>query len=140
VQARPRHSNKRFEEFLKAEGIKRRLTVPHTPEQNGTTERKNRTLIDMVRCMLLQAGLSTGFWAEAVLTANYLRNRCPTKSLNGRTPFEIWMDRLPNLKHLRTFGMRTYILNKDPRKKKFDSRSKTDIFIGYSDRVKAYRV
>jgi len=134
------YCNRRFEEFLKAEGIKRRLTVPHTPEQNGIAERKNRTLIDMARCMLLQARLSTGFWAEAVSTANYLRNRCPTKSLNGRTPFEIWMDRLPNLRHLRIFGMRAHILNKDPRKKKFDSRSKTGIFIGYSDSVKAYRI
>lgn len=94
----------------------------------------------MARCMLLQANLSTGFWAEAVSTANYLRNRCSTKSLNGKTPFEIWTNRVPSLKHLRTFGMKAYILNKDPRKKKFDSRSKTGIFIGYSDKSKAYRV
>jgi transposase InsO family protein len=79
--------NNDFEKLLKKRGITRRLTVPYNPEQNGISERKNRTLLDMARCLLIESGLPSSFWAEAVNTANYLRNRCPSKSLNGKIPY-----------------------------------------------------
>ena len=85
--------NKELDFYLKEHGIVRRLTVPHNPEQNGTSERKNRTLLEMAWCILMQSGLPPGFWAEAISTANYIRNRCPTKSLNGKTPYEAWTAR-----------------------------------------------
>ncbi|GJQ68569.1 hypothetical protein Trydic_g17126 [Trypoxylus dichotomus] len=59
------------------------------PEQNGVSECKNRTLLDMAHCLMMQTELPSQFWAEAVYTANYIRNRCPTRSLNSRTPYEI---------------------------------------------------
>jgi len=62
--------NQEFDEYLISEGIKRRLTTTHTPEQNGIAERKNRTLVEMSRCLLLQFDLPPSFWAEAVSTAN----------------------------------------------------------------------
>jgi len=74
---------------LKESGIQRRLTIPYTPEQNGIAERKNRTLIETARCLLGQSGLPTSFWAKAVNTANYIRNRYITKALNGHTPYEL---------------------------------------------------
>jgi len=45
--------SKEFEQFLKENGIQRRLSVPYNPEQNGTAERKNRTLLDVARCLLI---------------------------------------------------------------------------------------
>lgn len=69
--------NKEFGLFLEENGIKQRLSIPYNPEQNGTAERKNRTLLEMARCLLIQSGLPSSFWAEAVSTANYIRNRCP---------------------------------------------------------------
>lgn len=80
--------NKKFDEYLSAQGIQRRLATAYTPEQNGVAERKNRTLVDSVRCLLLQSGLSPSFWAEAIHIANYIKNRCPTKKLGGRIPHE----------------------------------------------------
>lgn len=80
--------NKEFDEYLKTQGIQRRLTTAYTPEQNGVAERKNRTLVDSARCLLLQSGLPLSFWAEAIFTANHIRNRYPTKRLDGRTPHE----------------------------------------------------
>lgn len=81
--------NKKFDDFSRKEGIKRRLTVPCTPQQNGIAERKSRTLIEMARCMMHHAGRPPGFWAEAINTANFIRNRCPTIALKGEIPYTV---------------------------------------------------
>lgn len=132
--------NKEFDEFLETSGIKRRLTVPHTPQQNGVAERKNRTLLDMARCMLIQSKLPPSFWAEAMHTANHIRNRCPSKILNGSTPFEVWHKRPPIVSYFRIFGSKAYYLDKTQNKGKFQPKSIPCIFLGYSTTSKAYRV
>lgn len=134
------YCSKEFEEFLKTEGIKRRLTIPHTPQQNGIAERKNRTLVEMGRCMIIQSELPASFWAEAIATANYVRNRCITRNLNGKTPFEVLYGNRPDVKHFRIFGEEAYTLDKNPGKGKFDARGIKCQFVGYDDRSKAYRV
>ena len=80
------------------------MTVPKTPEQNGMAERMNRTLVESVRSMLADAKLPHPFWAEALSTAVYLRNRGPTKVVSGMTPFEAWTKKKPSVSHLRVFG------------------------------------
>ncbi|KAG5323483.1 POLX protein, partial [Pseudoatta argentina] len=134
------YCNSEFDAFLREHGIGRRLTTTYTPEQNGVSERRNRTLVEMARCLLIQSQLPPSFWAEAVNTSNYIRNRCPSSSLNGRTPFEAWTGKLPDVSHFRSFGQKVYVLNRDPKKGKFDDRSKKGIFLGYSDVSKGYRV
>ncbi|KRZ63393.1 Retrovirus-related Pol polyprotein from transposon TNT 1-94 [Trichinella nativa] len=57
------------------------VTIPETRQQNGVAERMNRTLVEKARTMLIDANLSPDLCVEAVGTANYLRNRCPTKTL-----------------------------------------------------------
>lgn len=132
--------NREFDNLLKTKGIRRRLTVPHNPEQNGVSERKNRTLMEMARCMLIESGLPPSFWAEAVNTANYIRNRCPSRSLGGKTPFELWTGRNPCVKQFRVFGSKVLFLDRRPGKGKLEPRSKEGIFVGYSDSSKGYRV
>ena len=73
-----RYTSKKFEKYLKKNGIKHELTVPKSPEQNGVAERMNRTLVESIRSMLADSKLPKRFWAEALSTATYLRNRCPT--------------------------------------------------------------
>ena len=68
------YCNREFDAYLEKCGIVRRLTIPHTPEQNGVAERKNRTLLEATRCMLIQAGQPGSFWAEAISTANHIQN------------------------------------------------------------------
>ena len=70
------------------EGMEHQLTVGYTPEQNGVSERKNRTIMETTRAMLMEKGLSKTFWAEAVSTTVYLLNRCPTKVIQDKTPVE----------------------------------------------------
>ena len=77
-----------FERLLEIEGIRHERTIPKTPQQNGVAERHNRTLVEMVRSMLLDSKLPQKFWGEAISTAVYLCNRSPTKALESMTPFE----------------------------------------------------
>lgn len=132
--------NKGFDEYLSESGIGRRLTVTHTPEQNGVAERKNRTLVEMARCLLIQSGLPSSFWGEAINTANYIRNRCPSRSIEGGTPFEKWTGKAPDVSDFREFGSEVFTLDREPSKGKFQPRSKKGIFVGYSEQSKAYRV
>lgn len=132
--------NGKFYLFLRECGIERRLTVLYNPEQNGVAERKNRTLVEVARCMLIEFDLTSSFSAEAILTANYVRKRCPTSSLNGRTPYEKWHRQIPDISHLREFGSRAYALDRNPTRGKFDARSRKCIFLGYSEQSKGYRV
>jgi hypothetical protein len=129
-----------LEDFLKQEGIRHELTVEYTPQQNGVAERKNRSLVETARCLMIQSGLSASFWAEAILTANHIRNRCPSRSLGGEIPFKMRTRRTPIVSYFRKFGTTAFTLDKTPGKGKFDSRSKKCIFIGYSVQSKAYRL
>lgn len=134
------YCSKEFDKYLEKCGIQRRLTVPHTPQQNGVAERKNRTLVESARCMMSESNMSSGFWAESIAVANHVRNRCPSRSLDGKSPFEIWREKLPDLSHLRTFGCKVVILNKALNKGKMDNPGKVGYFVGYSDVSKGYRV
>jgi len=134
------YCNTAFDQFLEREGIHRRLSIPHTPQQNGVAERMNRTIMDMARCLMLQSQLPRGFWAEAIVAACYIRNRCPTSSLGGDIPYEKWTNKPVSLDHLRVFGSNVYILDKVQGKDKFAARSKKGIFVGYPREAKGYRV
>lgn len=82
----------------------------------------------------------TGFWADAVVTACYVRNRCPTSTLNGGIPFEKWTGTTVDLSNIRAFGTKAFVLNKTPGKDKFEARTKEGIFVGYPRATKGYRI
>jgi hypothetical protein len=69
------------------------------PQQNGVAERRNRTLMDMVRSMLSYTTLPISLWKEALKTAVHILNRVPSKSV-PKTPYEMWTDRKPTLNYL----------------------------------------
>ena len=94
-----------FTTFLKDSGIEHDTTTAYSSPSNGTAERLNRTLFDMARPALIKSKIPTPFWAEALDSANKVRNRLPTKSLaNNKSPHEAWFGKKPSLKHLRQFG------------------------------------
>ena len=127
-------------ELPKREGIRHEYTVPKTPEQNGVAERMNRTLVESLRSMLSDAKLPHKFWAEALATAVYLRNRSPTKPVTGMTPFEAWTGKKPNVKHLRIFGCTAYAHIPKDERQKLDSKSRKCILLGYGTETKGYRL
>lgn len=131
--------SKEFASFCDEEGIKRELTAPYTPEQNGVAERKNRTVVEMARSMLKSKGLPDNFWAEGVAAAVYLLNISPTKSVWNMTPYEAWYGNKPSVSHLRVFGCLCYAL-RTTEKHKLEEKSQKYIFIGYCSQLKAYRL
>ena len=90
----------RFTKYCNEKGIARQFTNPYCPEQNGVAERLNRTIVEGARSILYGAKLPLRFWAEAVSTVVYLRNRSPTSSLKGLTPFECWFKEKPDVSNL----------------------------------------
>ena len=131
--------SKEFEEYLRAKGIHHELSAPYSPAQNGVAERLNRTLMESARTMMAQAGLSEKYWAEAVATAAYLRNRRATRSLKKMTPYERWYGRKPNLAHLRVFGCVAYAYVPDSnRNGKLSKKAERLRFVGYSLQTKGY--
>ena len=100
----------------------------------------NRTLVEMVRAMLADAKLPKKFWAEALSTAVYLRNRCPTKAVEGMTPVEAWTGEKPGVGHLRAFGCVAYAHVAKDERQKLDMKSRKCIFLGYCTETKGYRL
>ncbi|KAK3737381.1 hypothetical protein QZH41_011519 [Actinostola sp. cb2023] len=129
-----------FDIFLKSEGVVHQTTVPKTPQQNGVAERLNRTLVESVRSMLVQAKLPQKFWVEALNTAVYLHNRSPTRSLEGLTPYEAWTGSKPDVSNLKCFGCTAYAHIPKDERKKLDPKARKCVFLGYGTDTKAYRL
>jgi len=128
----------KFEEFLKSEGVRHECTIPKTPEQNGVAERLNRTLVETVRSMLIDSKLPHKFWAEALSTATYLRNRSPTKAIGRMTPHEAWTKEKPQVEHLCVFGCDTYAHVPKDERQKLDSKMRKCVLLGYGQETKGY--
>ena len=127
-----------FNAFLKDRGIIHQCTTPYTPQQNGLAERKNRSLMEMARCMLNGKKLPHKFWLEAVMCANYVLNRCPTKAITTITLYEAWTGHKPNVGHMRIFGSLAYAFVPPQQRHKLQDKATKCIFVGYSKESKGY--
>jgi len=94
--------------------------------------------MEMARCML--GNLPNFLWREAVSTSIYILNRCPTKAIQGKTPFEAWSGRKPNISHLRVFGCVAFSFVVSEKRKKLDQKVEKCIFVGYESQHRGYRL
>ena len=78
-----------FAKFLQEHGIVAQYTMSGSPDQNGVVERRNQTLLDMVRSIRSNVKLPQFLWIDALKTAAYILNRVPTKAVS-KTPFELF--------------------------------------------------
>nr|GEU84315.1 putative ribonuclease H-like domain-containing protein [Tanacetum cinerariifolium] len=129
-----------MKQFCNMKGIKREFSVARTPQQNGVAERKNRTLIEATRTMLVDSKLPTIFWAEAVNTACYVLNRALIIKPHNKTPYELIYRRPPLIDFMKPFRCPVTILNTRDHLGKFDGKANERFFIGYSVVSKAMRV
>ena len=129
-----------FNQFCSSNGIARQLTASYTPQQNGVAERKNRTVMNMVRSMLSEKQIPREFWSEAVNWATHILNRCPTTALKEVTPEEAWSGNKPSVHYFRVFGCVAYVHVSDNRRSKLDAKSEKCILLGVSEESKAYRL
>ena len=120
--------------------IKRQMTAPYTPQQNGVVERRNRSIMEMARSMLKSMKLPGKFWGEAVRHAVYLLNRLPTRPMGEKTPFEAMNGRKPHLGHLKVFGCLAHAKQTTPHLKKLEDRSQKLVYFGVEEGSKAHRL
>ncbi|GJU16527.1 putative ribonuclease H-like domain-containing protein [Tanacetum coccineum] len=132
--------NSVMNQFYEMKGIKREFSVARTPQQNGVAERRNRTLIEATRTMLVDSKLPTTFWAEAVNTACYVLNRVLVIKPHNKTPYELIHGRTPLIDFMKPFGCPVTILNTRDHLGKFDGKADEGFFVGYSVVSKAMRV
>ncbi|KAJ0951185.1 putative RNA-directed DNA polymerase [Helianthus annuus] len=126
--------------FYTKQGILLETTCPHTPQQNGVVERKHRHLLDTARALRFEANLPKRFWGECVLTAAYIINRLPSKTLDDKTPYEILYNQKPEYDHMRVFGCLTYFWSIETKGDKFEVRGRPGIFLGYPQGTKGYKI
>ena len=131
--------NAPLEEFFAAKGTLQQTSVAYTPQQNGAAERLNRTLLERVRAMLADSGLPQNVWAEAVYTANFIRNRSPVSG-RDKTPFELFLGTKPDVGELRIFGATAYAQVPAAKRNKLQVRSQRGVLVGYQPNSKGYRV
>ncbi|GJX85343.1 putative RNA-directed DNA polymerase [Tanacetum coccineum] len=124
-----------FKDYLKANGIVQQLTPPYTPQHNGVSERRNRTLLDMVRSMMNLTTLPLSFWDYALESATRILNMVPTKKVD-KTPYELWYGKVPNLSYLKVWGCEALVKRDTP--DKLEQRSVKCIFIGYPKETMGY--
>lgn len=133
--------SKAFNDYCAEHGIQQDPTATYSPEQNGISERLNRTIVEAARTIMDSARLpSATYWPEAVDTANYIHNRTPNNALNGLTPYEVWYGYKPNLSHLRIFGCIAYAHINRGRQSKVAPNAQRCLMLGYVSSAKSYRL
>ena len=103
------YTSTEFNDFCKEAGIRRELTVPYNPQQNGVAERNNRTIVEASKAMIHDQILPMFLWAKASKTVVYVQNRCPHKILKNMTLEEAFIGVKPKVGHLCIFGCPVYI-------------------------------
>ncbi|KAL8123365.1 hypothetical protein AgCh_011366 [Apium graveolens] len=134
--------SKEFITFCEKEGIERQYTTPYTPQHIGVVERRNRTVATMVRSFLKGAKMPSFMWGEAVRHLVYVLNWLPTRILNGRTPYEAWCGKKPDMGHIKVFGCSAYMKVPAVHVKKLDDRGKQVVYLGTEPGTKgnAYKI
>ncbi|GJY76645.1 retrotransposon protein, putative, ty1-copia subclass [Tanacetum coccineum] len=127
--------SQKFKDYLKANGIVQQLTPPYTPQHNGMSDRRNRTLLDMVRSMMNLTTLPLFFWDYALESAIHILNMVPTEKVE-KTPYELWYGKVPNLSYLKVWGCEALVKRDTP--DKLEQRFVKYIFIGYPKEMIGY--
>nr|KYP54272.1 Retrovirus-related Pol polyprotein from transposon TNT 1-94 [Cajanus cajan] len=102
------------------------------------SERRNKTLKDMVRNMISHSSLPESLWGEALKTAVYILNRVPSKAVN-KTPYQLWTGKRPSLKHLHIWGCPAEARPYRPHESKLESRTVSCYFVGYPERSRGHK-
>nr|GEY52106.1 retrovirus-related Pol polyprotein from transposon TNT 1-94 [Tanacetum cinerariifolium] len=131
--------NHKLEEFYDEKGISQNFSSLCTLEQNGVAKRRNRILIEAAKTMLNSVKLPKQFWGEAVNTACCTQNRFIIVKRHGKTSYDVFKERSPNISYFHVFGCHVHIYNHIDHLEKFDEKADDGFFLGYSLVAKAFR-
>ncbi|GKA71823.1 putative ribonuclease H-like domain-containing protein [Tanacetum coccineum] len=132
--------NKDLTEYYERVGIFHQKLVPRTPQQNGIVERRNHTLVDAAKTMLIFSKAPMFLWAKAVATACYTQNRSLIHTRHNKTPYELVHDKKLDLTFFRVFGALCYPTNNSEDLGKLQPTAAIGIFVGYAPSKKGYRI
>ncbi|KAL0420793.1 UNVERIFIED_CONTAM: hypothetical protein Slati_3102200 [Sesamum latifolium] len=135
VENQTGHKSRPFSRTEARNGTLSQCTPPGTPQLNGVAERRNQTLLDMVRSMMSFMELPPFFWGYALETVAKLLNMAPSKTV-PQTPYEIWHGNPASYKYLRVWGSPAYV--KRLVGDKLDSRSSMCRFVEYLKETAGY--
>ncbi|GJY73221.1 retrotransposon protein, putative, ty1-copia subclass [Tanacetum coccineum] len=132
------YMSQEFLDHLKDHGIIVHRTPPYTPQHNGVSERRNRTLLDMVRSVMSQTTLLKSFWDYALESAARILNMVSTKKVD-KTPYEVSHGQAHELSYLKVWGCEA-LVKRDTLTKpdKLEPRSIKYIFVGYLKETMGY--
>lgn len=133
-------TQKAFQGLCTENDIKCQLTAAYTPQQNEVAERKNQSIMNMVRCIMFGMKVPLRFWPDATQYAVHILNRSPTLILGDVTPSERWGKHKLVVEHLRVFGCKAYTLIPYERRTQLDEKSALCVLFGVSKEFKAYRL
>jgi transposase InsO family protein len=137
---RGEYTSKEFMNFYKDVGIKRELTTPYNPQQNGVAERKNITIMESVKSMIHDQDLPMCLWEEATMTIVYVQNRLSHSALGFKTSEEMFIGKKPKVSHLKIFGCPVFIHIPKEKRNKMEPLGKKGIFVGYCEVSKAFKI
>ena len=128
-----------FHDFCNNWGIHIRFSCPYTSSQNGKSERKIRSINNIICTLLCHASLPPSFWPHALNTATYLLNILPSKLLGNLTPTHLLYNKSPSYKHLRVFGCLCFPLIPSTKIHKLQSRLSPCLILGYPSSHRDYK-
>ncbi|GJZ12805.1 retrovirus-related pol polyprotein from transposon TNT 1-94 [Tanacetum coccineum] len=119
-------------------GIMQQFSIAQMPQQNGVVERRNRTLVEVARTMLIFSQLPEFLWAEAISTACFTQNRLIIHTMYNKTPYELLHGRKPNVEYVHVFGSLCYPTNDQDDRGKMKPKADNGIFVGYSETSRGF--
>ncbi|GJZ77812.1 retrovirus-related pol polyprotein from transposon TNT 1-94 [Tanacetum coccineum] len=131
--------NQTLRDYYESVGITHETSVTRTPQQNGVVERRNRTLVEAYRTMLIFSKAPLFLWAEAVSTACYTQNHSLICLRYSKTPYELMHDKKHDLSYLHVFGSLCDPTNDSGDFGKLKAKVNIGIFDGYAPANKAFR-
>nr|GEW48091.1 retrovirus-related Pol polyprotein from transposon TNT 1-94 [Tanacetum cinerariifolium] len=132
--------NQVLKEYFDCVGISHQVSSVRTPQQKGVVERKNRTLVEAARTMLIFSRAPLFLWTEAIATACFTQNHFIIHRRFKKTPYELINDRKPDISFLYVFGALCYPQNDREDIGKLGAKGDIGFFIGYSADSCAYRI
>ncbi|GKB81476.1 retrovirus-related pol polyprotein from transposon TNT 1-94 [Tanacetum coccineum] len=130
--------NEKLRAFYAKLGIVHKTLIARTPQQNGVVERRNRTLVEDARTMLIFSKVPEFLWVEAIATACFTQNRSIVHTRHNKTPYELIRGRKPNVQYFHVFGSLCYPTNDCDDLGKMKPKADIGIFVAYSESSRGF--
>nr|GEU56890.1 putative ribonuclease H-like domain-containing protein [Tanacetum cinerariifolium] len=130
--------NEKMRLFYAKLGIVHHTSIAQMPQQNGVVEKRNRTLVEAARTMLIFLKTSEFLWVEAIATACFTQNRSIVHTRYNKTHYELIRGRKPNVQYFHLFASLCYPTNDHDDLGKMKPKADISIFIGYSKSLRGF--